>query len=143
MKIAFDLDGVLTPDYRKIPGLTKEEFYKLTAYAKPLFCPKGEYDIITARDIKYKAITDKWANQLENQPERIFFKTTNKISAAEYKFTILYKGGYKVYIESDQAIIDEITRLNKATWPSMDLTILRFADFVNSNLKDIYCGGVR
>ena len=137
MKIAFDLDGVLTPDYRQIPKLTKEEFYKLTVYAKPLFCPKGKYDIITARDIKYKAVTDKWVNQLENPPETIYFKTTNKITAAEYKYTILYQGRYDVYIESDQTIIDEITRLNKATWPSMNLTILRFADFINAELEDL------
>ena len=59
-KIAFDLDGVLVPDYSHIPNLSHQQFYEYTLYAKPLINPSSKFDIVTARSEQYRDITEKW-----------------------------------------------------------------------------------
>lgn len=133
-KIAFDLDGVLVPDYHHIPGLTMAEFYEQTLYAKPLFGPVGEFDVVTARMEEHRAVTEKWLDQLTNKPQNLFMLQDANETPAEFKFRTALEQGYVIYIESDPEIVQQMRKL--ATANDVDMGIFHFAGFIASSLKN-------
>ena len=132
-KIAFDLDGVLVPDYHYIPNLTMQEFYEQTLYAKPLFNPVGEFDIVTARSEKYRTVTEQWITQLAVPPNIIIMKTDANETAAEFKYRICVEQGYTLYIESDLEIVEKMRKLLYAD--VNDLVVIHFGGYLASRLK--------
>jgi FMN phosphatase YigB (HAD superfamily) len=132
-KIAFDLDGVLVPDYHHIPSLTMQEFYEQTLYAKPLFSPVGAFDVVTARSAEYRDITEQWINQLAIRPQTLIMKTDANESAAEFKYRICIEQGYTLYIESDPEIVQQMRKL--ANYHGVDIGVVHFAGFIASSLK--------
>ena len=132
-KIAFDLDGVLVPDYHYIPNLTMQEFYLQTLYAKPLFSPVGEFDIVTARSAEYRPVTEQWVEQLATRPQTIIMKTDASESPAEFKFRICVEQGYTLYIESDPEIVSQMREL--ANRANVDIGIIHFGGYIASSLK--------
>lgn len=133
-KIAFDLDGVLVPDYHHIPNLTMQEFYEQTLYAKPLFSPVGEFDVVTARSAEYRDITEQWIGQLAVRPQTVIMKTDDNESAAEFKYRICIEQGYVIYIESDPAIVQQMRKLADSN--GVDIGVIHFAGFIASSLKN-------
>jgi len=105
-KIAFDLDGVFVPDCLNIPnvgGLT--EFYALTYYMKPVFRPGGDWSIITARNVKYRAQTMAWIDEhFENKPVRVWHELVDQ-TPEQYKAEVINQNGIEIYIESDMNIV--------------------------------------
>lgn len=132
-KIAFDLDGVLVPDYHHIPNLTMQEFYLQTLYAKPLFNPVGEFDIVTARSSEYRSVTEQWIEQLATRPKTIIMKTDTNETAAEFKYRICVEHGYTLYIESDPEIVEKMRNLMYTH--SLYCEVVHFGGYLASSLK--------
>lgn len=123
-KIAFDLDGVLVPDYHHIPDLTQQEFYEQTLYAKPLFQPEYDYDIITARSEEFRDVTEAWLRQMRFPPKNIWMKN-DTLKDHEYKVEILANNPeIKVYVESDPLICEYIRAHNR------NVRVMHFSDFI-------------
>lgn len=132
-KIAFDLDGVLVPDYHHIPKLTMQDFYEYTLYAKPLFNPNGQFDIVTARKERFRAVTECWIRQLAVQPINIFMLTDDDENPADFKYRICIEQGYSTYIESDRLIVDAMRKLVNDN--NKNLNVYHFAEFIENSLK--------
>jgi len=132
-KIAFDLDGVLVPDYHHIPGLTMAEFYQQTLYAKPLFTPSGEFDIVTARTEEYRSVTEEWIAQLSNRPRQVIMLQNKNETPAEFKFRTAVEQGYVLYIESDLSIVKNMREL--AFNNNVDIGIVHFSEFVAQSFQ--------
>jgi hypothetical protein len=129
-KIGFDMDGVLVPDYNKIPNLTDNEFYLQTLYAKPLFSPSGEFDVVTARfdDPEVRKITEQWCEQLAVAPQNVFMRPRGNETPAQFKYRISIEQGYTIYVESDQTVVDEMRQLVAEN--NVDLMVIMFAESV-------------
>lgn len=128
-KIAFDLDGVLIPDYNFIPGLTDEEFYAQTMHAKPLFNPQYDFDIVTARFEEHRAMTEQWIQQMKTWPKNIFMLDNRKETPAEFKFRIACQQNYQVYVESDPKICIEIKLLAETN--NVKLQVIHYDTWVS------------
>ena len=134
VKIAFDLDGVLIPDYNQIPNTSDHEFFMQTLYAKPLFNPDYDFDIVTARVEKWRAITETWLRQLKKYPINVFLKETSlEESPAEYKYRISKNQNYKIFIESDFVIVQEMKKLIKND--NLDIDVIHYDSWVSNNIK--------
>lgn len=134
MKIAFDLDGVLVPDCDRIPNLGGlAEFYELTTYMRPLFTPKGNYAIITARPAEFRSITEEWCRTfLDNRPVKLFHEVVDE-TPAEYKAQILNTyTSIQTYVESDAGIVEELKQL-----VTTGCNIIHFSEFVNNQLTAV------
>jgi hypothetical protein len=135
-KIAFDMDGVLLPDYNIIPNLTQSDFYGETVYAKPLINPDYDFDVVTARDEKWRSITETWLKQMSTYPKNVFLKDTgSNESPAEYKFRIAQQEGYTVFVESDWAVCVEMNQLIEKN--NSNLHVIHFDSWINSQLKGL------
>jgi hypothetical protein len=110
-KIAFDLDGVIIPDYNIIPNLTDDEFLAQTMYAKPLINPLLPFDVVTARLEAWRDATIKWLGQLTRMPENLYMRPSLDETPAEFKFRIAKLNGYDIYVESDAKICSEMVDL--------------------------------
>jgi hypothetical protein len=136
-KVGFDMDGVLVPDYNPIPNLIEEEFYLQTLYAKPLFSPVGEFDVVTARfdDPVVRKITEQWCEQLETPPQHILMRPRRDINEtpAEFKYRMCIENGYKTYVESDLEVVTNMRKLVYAN--NTDISIIHFAEFISNSLK--------
>lgn len=128
--IAFDLDGVLVPDYSHIDGLNHQQFYEYTLYAKPMFNPTGVFDIVTARSEKYRAITEKWLKQLTTQPNRVFMKSNQDETPVAYKSRICYAQGYRVFVESDADIVANMAKTS-------GLEVIHFDEYISKRFAKI------
>lgn len=136
-KIAFDMDGVLLPDYNKIPNLSEEEFFQQTIYAKPLINPIYEFDVVTARLEKWRPITEAWLRQMKRYPTNVFLKdTSTEESPAEYKYRISKQQGYDIFVESDRLVCKEMLEL--IIEDESDLRVIHFDDFITNNIIDSY-----
>lgn len=113
--IAYDLDGVLVPDYHYIPGITQDEFYAHLCYAQPLFEPQGVYDIVTARLARYRPQTEQWINQLKNPPRHIIMadEQDEVMDPWRFKADICNEYDYMVYLESSPRITALMRPLTK------------------------------
>lgn len=138
MKIAFDLDGVLLPDYNQIPKLSEDKFFEQTLYAKPLFQPTYEYDIVTARLEERRDITEQWLEQMQRKPANLFMNTDN-IPAAEFKYKLIRANNYGMYVESDIEICKKIRELyvNDNVHEFEMPHIIHFGTFVHSRLYEV------
>jgi len=138
MKIAFDLDGVLIPDYNQIPKLSQDKFYEQTLHAKPLFHPTYEYDVVTARLDERREITEKWLEQMDTKPANLYMNTNN-IPAAEFKYQMIRTNKYDMYVESDRKICEEIVELFKKDGVNeFDIPhIIHFGTFVQTRLAEV------
>ena len=130
MKIAFDLDGVLVPDYNRIPNLSEAEFFEQTLYAKPLFNPEGEFDVVTARLDYNRGVTEEWLSQLITQPVRLLMRSSEDETPASFKYRMIKQHGYTLYVESDHAICREIYEHSVADGNDT-LHVLHFDSFVS------------
>lgn len=130
--IAFDLDGVFIPDCEIIPELgDQENFYNMTLYMQPIFVPKFEYDIITARPHHVRSITEKWCKKHLNLSADSLYHERENESAEEYKLQILNDHPeVRIYIESDSKIVDYL-RQNVNT----ECNIILFSDFILMNIE--------
>ena len=128
--IAFDLDGVLVPDYSHIAGLNHQQFYEYTLYAKPMFNPTGVFDIVTARSEKYRAITEKWIKQLTTQPNRLIMKADQDETPTAYKSRICWEQSYRVFIESDAEIVKNMAKLSV-------LEVIHFDEYISRQFARI------
>ena len=133
-KIAFDLDGVFVPDCDVIPNLGGlAQFYQLTTHMRPLFEPTFEYDIITARNVRYKDVTALWCDRYlaANLPAQLYHDCTDE-SPSEYKAKVLNQNPQiQVYVESDAGIVDELKTL-----VTTDCNIILFKTFINDSLSN-------
>jgi hypothetical protein len=137
-KIGFDMDGVLVPDYNKIPNLTDNEFYLQTLYAKPLINPVGEFDVVTARfdDPEVRGITEQWCLQLHTAPKNVFMRPRRDgehETPAEFKYRVAMEQSYKTYVESDINVCNEMINLNLVN--NTHLYVIHFDAFVTNCLK--------
>ena len=106
-QIAFDLDGVLVPDFDQLPmigGL--DEFYHMSTYIRPIFAPQGDYSIITARPAEYRSLTWQWCEKyLYPMPVKLFHERTSETGGA-YKANVLNNNKQiQTYVESDPGIV--------------------------------------
>jgi len=132
-KIAFDMDGVLLPDFHKIPGWTEDEFFEHTIYARPMFTPVGEFDVVTARTENRREITVEWLKQLSTPPQNLFMNPDNTLTPAEFKYRTCIEQGYKVYVESEPSIVLEMREW--VARDKIDLLVIHFSGFVASSFK--------
>lgn len=107
--IAFDLDGVLIPDFDQLPNIGGlDEFYAMSTNVIPIFSPKGEYLIITARPAEYRSVTHSWCvKYLDPMPIRLHHeRVVANTTAGKYKADILNSNpNIAKYIESDLGIV--------------------------------------
>lgn len=132
-KVAFDLDGVLVPDFDKIPQIGGlDEFYPMTTYIRPLFKPSGEFYIVTARPAEYRPITWSWCQKyLDPLPTRLFHER-NKETAGTYKSNILNENtDISIYIESDPGIVSYLKKKVRS-----DCEVVHFSDYLVKNIAD-------
>lgn len=129
-KIGFDLDGVLIADCDRIPNLGgPDKFYELAMYMRPLFCPKGEWSIITGRPAQFKSKTIEWVEKyFRNKPVDIFHGAKLE-NPAEYKAGIIMQHGFEVFVESDPAQANKIRSLVPDS-----VTVYHFEEFVAARL---------
>jgi hypothetical protein len=133
-KIAFDLDGVIIPDYSMIPNLNDEEFLAQTMYAKPLINPLLPFDVVTARPEAWRDATIKWLGQLTRMPENLHMRTSLAETPAEFKFRISKLNGYDIYVESDARICSEMTDLCQKN--NHKLVVIHFDTWVTHSLAN-------
>ena len=116
-KIAYDLDGVLIPDCDKIPqigGLS--DYYALTFYMRPIFRPAQQWNIVTARNPKYRSETMLWIEKhFANKPQRVWHEIGDGQSPEEYKAEIITQNGIELFVESDANIVDYLRKNTTAT----------------------------
>ena len=126
-KIAFDLDGVLVPDCNRIPNIGGlDDFYAMTYYMRPLFKPDNEWNIITARDPKYRFNTIDWVNNhFDNKPSRVWHEIGNELPG-QYKAEVINQNGIEFYIESDPDIVEYLSNNTSAI-------IIHFDKFCRQN----------
>jgi uncharacterized HAD superfamily protein len=141
MKIAFDLDGVLLPDYNFIPKLDLLQFYEQTLHAKPLFHPQYVYDVVTARSEDHRELTEKWLTQMDIYPTNIFMNTEN-ISPAEFKYKVIRANEYDMYVESDVQICKDIAAMFEQDEVADPPHIIHFGIFVGSRLYEVASGEI-
>ena len=130
--IAYDLDGVLVPDFDKIPGLGGlAEFYAMTTYIRPIFTPQGEYAIITARNAEFRTDTWTWCNKyLSNLPVKLYHEIKGQ-TPPEYKAALLNTlPDIQVYVESDKEIV-EYLRSNVTT----GCKIIHFSEYLEKEFN--------
>jgi hypothetical protein len=135
--IAFDLDGVLIPDFNWIPDLSHQEFYQHTAYARPLLNPQFAFDVITARAMEHWEITWQWLQQLQRPPENLYMNSRG-LPAAEFKYQQLRQGNYQVYVESDVTICAAIRELYARAGEEPNVKVLHFDEFVCAQLANVH-----
>lgn len=133
-QIAFDLDGVLVPDFDQLPmigGL--DEFYHMATFIRPIFAPQGDYSIITARPVEYKATTLQWCEKyLYPLPKDLFHERSSETGGA-YKAAVLNNNKHiTTYVESDPAIV---SYLKKNVTTGCD--IVHFAYFLQKELMRV------
>lgn len=132
-KIAFDLDGVLVPDFDQIPSLGGlKEFYSMTMYIRPLFKPQGDYAIITARNSEYRSVTESWCKKYLNPlPKTLFHEKEDLIgNAFAYKQKVLNDNpSIQTYVESDIDIVKYLAE-NVVT----GCKIIHFSEYVQTHL---------
>ncbi len=131
-KVAFDLDGVLVPDFDKIPNLGGlDEFYAMTTYINPIFIPNGDYYIITARPAQYRPITWAWCEKyLDPMPKQLFHER-NQETSGKYKSTILNENlDISFYIESDPGIVSYLKKNVRS-----DCEIIHLSDYLSNHFN--------
>ena len=133
INIAYDMDGVLLPDFHQIPGWTEDEFFEHTIYAKPMFSPLGDFDVVTARTEARRGITESWLKQLDTPPQNVFMNPDRVLTPAEFKFKTCVEQGYKIYVESDPGSVWEMREL--VCEAKIDLLVVHFSEFVAQQLK--------
>ena len=104
--IAYDLDGVLLPDYNHCPHLTEQEFYDQTLFVKPLFSPKGQFVILTARPESQRPRTIQWLEQLTTKPQQLIMRPDSFELHYEYKLNQLELAEYSIFLESDLGLCE-------------------------------------
>lgn len=134
-QIAFDLDGVFIPDCDQFPNIGGlDEFYALTSYMRPIFCPVVDYNIITARPARYRAVTHSWCEKyLTIKPIRLYHELTTE-TPEEYKAHVLNNNtDIHMYVESDPKIVSYL-RDNVKT----KCLIVHFSEYLERklNLRD-------
>jgi hypothetical protein len=132
-KVAFDLDGVLVPDFDKIPNLGGlDEFYSMSTYIQPIFKPTGEYYILTARPAQYRPLTWEWCQKyLDPLPKILFHERSNETSG-KYKSKILNENtDISIYIESDPGIVSYLKKNVRS-----DCEIVHFNDYLVKNIAN-------
>ena len=134
-KIAYDLDGVLVPDYNRIPDLTEAEFFEQTLYAKPLFNPQGNFDVVTARLEYNRPVTERWLDQLEVKPQRLLMRDSVVETPAAFKYRMIKKYKYLVYVESDAIIVDEIITMAETNL-KVKVLVLHFDKFTRNSIDN-------
>lgn len=136
-KIAFDLDGVLVPDFDQIPGVGGlDEFYAMSTYIRPLFLPAGDYYIITARPAEYRSVTWSWCEKyLKPLPSRLFHERNNQ-TAGSYKSQILNENiDIACYVESDPGIVSFLKKNVRS-----DCEIIHFDQYLRERFAGIIQG---
>lgn len=132
IKIAFDMDGVFLPDYHHMPGLTEQEFFMQTLFAKPMIDPWYDYIVITGRVERWRNVTERWFNQVQNPPKAIYMRPNTDERAVEFKARILNSmPDIKTYVESDWEICKYLDKhcLDK-------LRVLHFSAFTSGRAYD-------
>lgn len=131
-KIAYDLDGVFIPDCDKIPNLGGlSEFYDLTMNMRPIFTPDHEYDIITARQVKYKSVTIAWIKKYFTGLPTTVFHDCETETPEVYKLNVLNANpDIRLYIESEPYIVDYLNTNVKTGCK----TVL-FKEFINKGIN--------
>ena len=133
-KIAFDMDGVLLPDFHKVPNWTEDDFFEHTVYARPMFSPVGNFDVVTARTENRRPITLEWLKQLATPPQNLFMKPVdNDETPAEYKYRKCIEEGYKIFVESEPSIVLEMREM--AFINNVDLIVIHFSGFVSTGFE--------
>lgn len=122
---AFDLDGVLVPDFLHVPQLASEqEFFLMTLSIVPLFQPQGQWQVITARPPQFRAITLQWIQQhFANPPQHVWHENYQN-KPAEYKADTINQHHITLYVESDKKIC---TYLSQHT----ACKIVHFSDYLS------------
>jgi len=134
IRIAFDMDGVLLPDFHKIPHLNDDEFFEHTLYARPMFSPVGVFDVVTARTEDRRPVTLEWLKQLSTPPQNLFMKPVNSDETpAEYKYRKCIEEGYKIFVESEPSIVLEMREM--ALIDNTDLMVIHFSGFVSRGFE--------
>ena len=125
-KIAFDLDGVFIPDCDRMPvvgGL--QEFLALTIYMRPVFQPKGEWNIITGRPARYRPTTMEWVDRhFENKPKMVWHENTVDDEPWIYKAEVINQNKINFFIESDFKTVEYL-------WKNTKANIVHFDDLIN------------
>lgn len=112
-RIAFDLDGVLVPDFDHIPSITTEaEYYEeIQAYIIPLFEPKGKWYLLTGRSQDVAIYTRMWIdNNFNNPPVEILHGIENDESPIQYKARMIEEHNITHYIESSKDIVEALRK---------------------------------
>ena len=135
MKIAFDFDGVIIPDFEEIPKLGGlDSFYAMTQYIYPLFKPTGEYAILTGRRPAFRNYTQSYIDKhFDIKPMTMWHERDHNGGEEpwEYKTKVLNNHPeIRYYIESDPYTVKYITE-HIATRCSA----IHFADFIQTSFK--------
>jgi len=70
-----------------------------------VFRPGGDWSIITARNVKYRAQTMAWIDEhFENKPVRVWHELVDQ-TPEQYKAEVINQNGIEIYIESDMNIV--------------------------------------
>jgi hypothetical protein len=129
-KIAFDLDGVFIPDCDQMPvvgGL--QDFLALTVYMRPIFNPKGDWNIITGRPARYRPTTMEWINRhFENKPNMVWHENTLDNEPWIYKAEVINQNDIKLFVESDIKTVEYLCANTKAK-------IVHFDSFCKLNIS--------
>jgi len=130
-KIAFDMDGVFLPDYNHIPNFSEEEFFAQTLYAKPLFMPVYDYEVITGRYEQWRNITEQWFDQLVNQPKTIHMRPQHMKSSKKYKAEKLLKNPHiEIYVESELETVEYLKE-------HVNIQVIHYNEFVTSKILSL------
>ena len=130
-KIAFDMDGVFLPDYNHIPNFSEKDFFAQTLYAKPLFIPSYDYEVVTGRYEQWRDITEQWFDQLMNQPKTIHMRPQHMKSAKRYKAEKLLENPHiEIYVESELETVEYLKE-------HVNIQIIHYDEFVTSKILSL------
>ncbi len=109
--IAYDLDGVLCPEYTYLDNVDTETVLRMTMILMPMFQPTQDYFIITGRT--NADITQQWITaRLHKKPLNLFVNTSG-LNPAQYKANVINEHKQiTTFIESD---INQVKILKELT----------------------------
>lgn len=135
--IAYDLDGVLTPDLKfDIEDLQAVNRFR-TNCILPIFRPRGKWGILTARPIPDTNEVYMWVCEhfKENPPSFLIqeFDVDGSMTPADYKASKLNEWvSISTYIESDLA---DVALIRKRLRPTCN--VLHFSSLIHSSISKV------
>lgn len=133
--IAYDIDGILTPDC--ITPYPADEAYTTLLYKSchmsACFEPKGHWAALTSRPYQDKELTECWLKKFKNPPVYLFHENKDPYRPIEYKINVLkHFREISIYFESCFETATELCNKN------LPCVVLHWDTFITQSINRLH-----